>query len=84
MQDKGVVVVGTETFTYNAATKNYAVADSARTLAATNASLTPPVGGSVTATVTIGGKSQDVKIDSNGALTDANDAPPCTLMQRRI
>ncbi|MCY1165881.1 MAG: flagellin [Pseudomonadota bacterium] len=73
MQDKGVVVVGTETFTYNAATKNYAVADSARTLAATNASLTPPVGGSVTATVTIGGKSQDVKIDSNGALTDAND-----------
>ncbi|MFI5445972.1 flagellin [Polaromonas sp. UC242_47] len=73
MQDKGKVVVGTETFTYNAAANNYAVADSARTLAATNASLTPPVGGSVTATVTIGGKSQDVKIDSNGALTDAND-----------
>ena len=73
MKDKGKVVVGTETFTYNAATKNYSVADSARALAATNASLTPPAGGSLTATVTIGSKSQDVKIDSNGALTDAND-----------
>lgn len=73
MKDGGSVVVGTETFTYNAASKNYSAADSARTLAATNSSLTPPVGGSTTATVTIGGKSTDVKIDSNGALTDAND-----------
>lgn len=73
LKDGGIVKVGTETFTYSAATKSYAAGDSARTLAATNASLTPPVGGSATATVTIGAKSMDVKIDSNGALTDAND-----------
>jgi flagellin len=73
MKDGGTVVVGSETFTYNAASKSYSAADSARTLAATNSALTPPVGGSTTASVTIGGKSTDVKIDSNGALTDAND-----------
>ncbi|SFB22441.1 flagellin [Collimonas sp. OK607] len=73
IQDKGTVAVGTQTYTYNAANQSYSVADSARTLANTNASLTPPAGGSVTATVTIGGKSTNVNIDSKGALTDASD-----------
>jgi flagellin len=73
MQDKGTVVVGTATYTYSAASKSYTTVDTARTGAALTSSLTPPAGQSTTATVTLGGKAMDVKIDSNGALTDAAD-----------
>ncbi|MDM0085153.1 flagellin [Variovorax sp. J31P179] len=73
MQDKGTVVVGTATYTYSAASKSYTTVDTARTGAALTSSLTPPAGQSITATVTLGGKAMDVKIDSNGALTDAAD-----------
>ncbi|MCU4121071.1 flagellin [Variovorax sp. N23] len=73
MADKGTVTIGTEKFTYNASTKSYGAADTARTLAATNASLTPPAGTTTTATVTLNGKAMDVKIDSSGSLTDAAD-----------
>ncbi|MEJ8811109.1 flagellin [Variovorax ureilyticus] len=73
IQDKGTVAIGTTTYTYSAATKSYTAADTARTGAPLVSSLTPPAGQSVTATVTLGGKSTDVKIDSNGALTDAAD-----------
>ena len=73
MQDKGTVAIGPATYTYSAATKSYAGTDTARTLANTNTSLTPLAGGSLTATVTLNSKSIDVKIDSNGALTDAAD-----------
>ncbi|NYT66499.1 flagellin FliC [Alcaligenaceae bacterium] len=71
MQDKGTVVVDGATYTYNADTKNYTVNDPARTAADTVTSLTPPAGQTTTATVTLGGKSHEVTIDSNGALTDA-------------
>lgn len=73
MQDKGTVAIGTATYTYSAATKSYSTVDTARTGAALTSSLTPPAGQSITATVTLNNKSMDVKIDSNGALTDAAD-----------
>ncbi|REN05380.1 flagellin FliC, partial [Mycobacterium tuberculosis] len=47
--------------------------EAARSQANTLASLTPPAGTSVTATVKLGNRSMDVKIDSNGAMTDAAD-----------
>lgn len=74
MQNGGTVAMtGGATYTYSAATKSYTATETARTGTALTASLTPPAGGSLAATVTLGGKSMDVKIDSNGALTDAAD-----------
>jgi len=73
MQDKGTVVVGNATYTYSAASKSYTAAETGRTGAALTSSLTPPAGTTTTATVTLGTKSMDVKIDSNGAMTDAAD-----------
>jgi flagellin len=60
-------------YTKSTANNNYSFGETGRSNANSIASLKPPAGGSVTATVTIGSKSQDVKIDSNGAITDAND-----------
>lgn len=73
MQDKGTVVVGNATYTYSAASKSYTTAETGRTGAALTSSLTPAAGKFTTATVTLGTKSMDVKIDSNGAMTDAAD-----------
>jgi flagellin len=72
IQNGGVVTNGTATYTYNAATKDYTAADTARTMAATNTALTPATG-STTATVTLGGKSTNISISSTGAITDAAD-----------
>ena len=74
MQDGGTVTsTGGATYTYSAATKAYTATEAARSQANTLASLTPPAGTSVTATVKLGTHSMDVKIDSNGTLTDAAD-----------
>lgn len=74
MQDTGTVsITGAATYTYNASTKSYTAAEAARTQANTLTSLTPAAGTSVTATVKLGSYSTDVKIDSNGNLTDAAD-----------
>lgn len=74
MQNGGTVsITGAATYTYNASTKSYTAAEAARTQANTLTSLTPAAGTSVTATVKLGSYSTDVKIDSNGNLTDAAD-----------
>jgi flagellin len=74
MQDGGTVTMtGGATYTYSAATKSYTATEATRSQANTLASLTPPAGTSVTATVKLGNRSMDVKIDSNGAMTDAAD-----------
>ncbi|MET3391752.1 FliC/FljB family flagellin [Variovorax atrisoli] len=74
MQDGGTVTItGGATYTYSAATKSYTATEATRSQANTLASLTPPAGTSVTATVKLGNRSMDVKIDSNGAMTDAAD-----------
>ncbi|SEK16919.1 MULTISPECIES: flagellin [unclassified Variovorax] len=74
MQDTGTVAMtGGATYTYSAATKSYTATEAARSQANTLASLTPAAGTSVTATVKLGTHSMDVKIDSNGTLTDAAD-----------
>ncbi|MGJ7520480.1 flagellin [Variovorax sp. LT1P1] len=73
MKNGGTVTQGTAVSTYSSATKSYTVAETGRTEAATLASLTPAAGTTTTATVKLGTHSMDVKIDSNGALTDAAD-----------
>ncbi|MGJ7612046.1 MULTISPECIES: flagellin [unclassified Variovorax] len=74
MQDGGTVTsTGAATYTYSAATKSYTAAEAARSQTNTLSTLTPPAGTSVTATVKLGTHSMDVKIDSNGTLTDAAD-----------
>ena len=73
MQNGGTVVTGTATSTYNSTTGSYTTAETGRTGAALTASLTPPSGQTQIATVTLGGKSTNVKIDSSGSLTDAAD-----------
>ena len=74
MQDTGTVAItGGTTYTYSASTKSYTGAEVGRTNANTLAAITPPAGQSVTATVKLGSKSMDVKIDSSGAITDAAD-----------
>ncbi|MET3463828.1 MULTISPECIES: FliC/FljB family flagellin [unclassified Variovorax] len=74
MQDGGTVTItGGATYTYSAATKSYTATEATRSQANTLASLTPPAGTTVTATVKLGNRSMDVKIDSNGAMTDAAD-----------
>jgi len=74
MQNGGTVgITGAATYTYSASTKSYTAAEAARTQANTLSSLTPAAGTSVTATVKLGSYSTDVKIDSNGNLTDAAD-----------
>lgn len=74
MQNGGTVsITGAATYTYSASTKSYTATETARTATNTLASLTPPAGTSVTATVKLGTNSMDVKIDSNGVITDAAD-----------
>jgi len=74
MQDGGTVTMtGGATYTYSAATKSYTATEATRSQANTLASLTPAAGTSVTATVKLGNRSMDVKIDSNGTMTDAAD-----------
>ncbi|QNK68892.1 flagellin [Variovorax sp. PAMC26660] len=73
MKDGGKVVIGGSTYTYSATSKDYTVAETARTATNTLAALTPAAGTTVTATVKLGSQSMNVKIDSNGALTDAGD-----------
>lgn len=68
-----VAVTGGSTYTYNAASKDYTGAQTGRTGTATIASLLPPSGTSVTATVKLGTTTTDVNIDSSGTLTDAAD-----------
>lgn len=63
------VVAGGSTYTYNAAKSAFTFGETGRTNAATIASLQPAAGSSKTATVTIGGTSLDVKIDSAGTIT---------------
>lgn len=72
MQDGGTVAVGTATYTYSAASKSYTVAETGRSGAALTNSLKPPAGQSYSATVTLGGKSTDIKIDSSGGITAAD------------
>ncbi|MGJ7491241.1 FliC/FljB family flagellin [Variovorax sp. ZT4R33] len=74
MQNGGTVgITGAATYTYSAATKSYTATETGRSATNTLASLTPPAGTSVTATVKLGTNSMDVKIDSNGVITDAAD-----------
>lgn len=74
MQNGGTVTsTGAATYTYSASTKSYTAAEANRSQANTLSTLTPPAGTSVTATVKLGTHSMDVKIDSNGTLTDAAD-----------
>ncbi|MNK44860.1 Flagellin [compost metagenome] len=63
------VVTAGSTYTYNAAKSAFTFGETGRTNAATIASLQPAAGSSKTATVTIGGTSLDVKIDSAGTIT---------------
>ncbi|MDM0070953.1 flagellin [Variovorax sp. J31P207] len=72
MQDGGTVAVGSATYTYSAASKSYTVAETGRSGAALTNSLKPPAGQSYSATVTLGGKSTDIKIDSSGGITAAD------------
>ncbi|WPG39150.1 flagellin [Variovorax sp. EBFNA2] len=72
MQDKGTVAVGTATYTYSASSKSYTLAETGRTGTALTDSLKAPAGQSLSATVTLGGKSTDVKIDSSGGITAAD------------
>lgn len=72
MQDGGTVAVGTSTYTYSASSKSYTLAETGRTGAALTDSLKPPAGQSYSATVTLGGQSTDVKIDSSGNITAAD------------
>jgi flagellin len=72
MQDKGTVAVGNATYTYSAASKSYTVAETGRSGTALTDSLKPPAGQSYSATVTLGGKSTDIKIDSSGGITAAD------------
>src|SRR5262249_20503760 len=73
MQDQGTVTIGTGTYTYSASTKSYTLNETGRTGTALTDSLTPAAGQSLNATVTLGGRSTNVNIDSNGNITDAND-----------
>jgi flagellin len=66
-----VAVTGGSTYTYSDVTKDYTGAQTGRTNAV--ASMTPPAGTSVTATVKLGTTTTDVKVDSSGTLTDAAD-----------
>jgi flagellin len=72
MQDGGTVAVGTATYTYSASSKSYTLAETGRTGAPLTASLTAPAGQTLSATVTLGGKATDVKIDSSGGITAAD------------
>ncbi|NMM05799.1 flagellin [Polaromonas sp.] len=70
---KVVATAASITYTKSTANSNFSFDETGRSNANSIASLKPAAGGSITATVTIGSKSQDVKIDSAGAITDAND-----------
>ncbi|WP_341887350.1 flagellin [Variovorax sp. YR752] len=72
MQDKGTVAIGAATYTYSASSKSYTLAETGRTGAALTDSLKAPAGQSLSATVTLGGKATDVKIDSSGGITAAD------------
>ncbi|MDP9910657.1 flagellin FliC [Variovorax sp. KBS0712] len=73
MQDKGTVAIGANTtYTYSASSKSYTLTETGRTGAALTDSLKAPAGQSLSATVTLGGKSTDVKIDSSGGITAAD------------
>jgi len=72
MQDKGTVAIGTATYTYSAASKSYTLAETGRAGTALTDSLKPPAGQSYSATVSIGGQSTDIKIDSAGGITAAD------------
>ena len=73
MQDKGTVLIGTAaTYTYSASSKSYTLAETGRTSTALTDSLKAPAGQSQSATVTLGTKSTDIKIDSAGGITAAN------------
>jgi flagellin len=74
MQNGGTVTMTVgAVYTYSAATKSYTAAETLRNQTNTVASLKPPAGESVIATVKLGTNSTSVKIDSNGTLTDAAD-----------
>ncbi|WP_447777300.1 FliC/FljB family flagellin [Variovorax boronicumulans] len=63
------VATAGSTYSYDAAKSKFTFGEADRTNANTVASLKPPAGESKTATVTIGGTSLDVKIDSAGTIT---------------
>ncbi|CAG2154535.1 Flagellin [Cupriavidus yeoncheonensis] len=70
----GDVVTDTTTavaYTYNSAQGAFTFNEAGRTNVNTIAALKPPVGSSLNATVTIGGKSTDISVDSAGNITDA-------------
>ncbi len=75
MQDKGTVDIGgtgAAVYTYSASSKSYTLAETGRTSTALTDSLKAPAGQSLSATVTIGSKSTDVKIDSSGGISAAD------------
>ncbi|MGH8786104.1 MAG: flagellin [Cupriavidus necator] len=61
------------TYTYDSTKGTFGFAESNRALATVAAELKPSMGSTISAKVTIGGQSQDVKIDGNGAITAADD-----------
>lgn len=61
------------TYTYNSTTNSFSFDVAGATAANVATYLTPATGEVKTATVTIGGSSQDIKIDSNGNITAADD-----------
>jgi flagellin len=67
------VQADTSTYTYNADTDSFSFDAADAGAAAVATALTPATGGTTEATVTIGGSSQEVIIDSNGNMTAADD-----------
>lgn len=61
------------TYTFDAASGNFTFDVTGAANADVISHLTPSIGGSTTATVTIGGSSQDITIDSDGNITAADD-----------
>ncbi|WP_205962280.1 flagellin N-terminal helical domain-containing protein [Neopusillimonas aestuarii] len=71
--DTGYGVAATANYTYDADTDSFSFDAANAGAAAVATALTPATGGTTEATVTIGGSSQDVLIDSNGNFTAADD-----------
>jgi flagellin len=71
--DTGYGVAAAAGYTYDADTDSFSFAADDAAAADVAAALTPATGETTTATVTIGGSSQEVIIDSNGNMTAADD-----------
>lgn len=71
--DTGFGKAATASYTYSAANSSFSFDVADVSTANSSSFLTPAAGGSKAATITIGGTSQDVLIDSAGKLTAADD-----------